>query len=159
MIVTHNIKLNADDLFYLLVGIYLKRRWWMVVWVWAMVVFLLFRSELSIAEYLLILLLIIFQFILVAQYWIFAHSKKNKIYLQTRHFEINTDQIVEYVEDGTSNKYSTEQFLKVMKTGRYYLLFVARNEFLYLPVSAFRSPEDREWFENVVEKKNKNLHN
>lgn len=153
MIKTRQIKLNAYDLFYLLVGIYLKKRWWLVAWVWLMVILLLFRAALGFAEYLLILLLILFQFILVLQYWIFAHSSKNKIYLQSRYFEIDTDEITEFVSDGTSIQYKTDQFVKVMKTGRYYLLFIASNEFLYLPSGAFDSPKDLKWFEDLVETK------
>ena len=34
-----------------------------------------------------------------------------------------------------------------MKTTSYYLLYVARNEYVYLPVSSFESLDDREWFE------------
>lgn len=68
----------------------------------------------------------------------------------SRYYEINTDQIVELMEDGTSSTIKTERFIKVMKTARYYLLYVARNEYIYLPVSAFESSFDLEWFEDEI---------
>jgi hypothetical protein len=67
-----------------------------------------------------------------------------------RHYEINSDQVVEMMEDGTSSTIRTERFIKVLKTPKFYLLYVARNEYVYLPVSAFQSLADREWFEDEV---------
>jgi len=67
-----------------------------------------------------------------------------------RHYEIDSDQVIELMEDGTSSTIKTERFIKVMKTSRYYLLYVARNEYIYLPFDAFESFTDREWFEETI---------
>lgn len=67
-----------------------------------------------------------------------------------RHYEIDADQVVEMMEDGTSSTIRTARFIKVMKTPMYFLLYVARNEYIYLPISAFQRFADREWFENEI---------
>ncbi len=153
MIQTRKIELTSDEFFYLLLAIYLKKRWWMLAWVWISVFILLFLANISSLEYLLIAFIILFQAGLVVQYWIYAHSRENRIYLLSRYFEIDPDQVVEHMEDGTSSTIKVERFVKVMKTGKFYLLFLARNEYVYLPVTAFESTSDLEWFESVIVKR------
>lgn len=150
MIKTQDIKLTAYEFFRLILSIYLKKRWWLVAWIWILIVILLFSGRIGFIEIALLALILLFQVIIVVQYWIYAHSKDNKLYLLSRHYEIDTNQIVELMEDGTSSTIKTERFIKVMKTTRYYLLYVARNEYIYLPVSAFQSLADLEWFENEI---------
>ena len=150
MIQTQKIKITGNEFFRLILSIYLKKRWWLLAWIWILVIILLFSGHIGLVEITLLTLILLFQVILVAQYWIYAHSKDNRIYLLARHYEIDSDQIVELMEDGTSSTIKTERFIKVMKTAKHYLLFVARNEYIYLPFIAFKSLIDREWFENEV---------
>ena len=70
-----------------------------------------------------------------------------------RYYEIDSDQVVEKMEDGTFSTIKTERFIKVMTPGNYYLLYMAKNEYIYLPVSAFESLADQEWFESEIVKK------
>lgn len=119
----------------------------MVAWIWILIIILLFSGNIGFVEIILLALIVLFQLVIIAQYWFYAHSKDNRIYLLSRYYEIDTDRIVETMEDGTSSIIKNERFIKVMKTTSYYLLYVARNEYVYLPVSSFESLDDREWFE------------
>ena len=153
MIQTQKIELTGDEFFYLLVTIFIKKRWMLLIWVVLLIFILLLTRNIGSAEYLLILLILAFYAIQMIQYWIYAHSRANKAYLLPRHFEIDAHQIVERVEDGSTATMKTDQFIKVMKTGKCYLLFVAKNEYVYLPFDAFVSNSDRELFENEIVKK------
>lgn len=153
MIRTQNIKTSANEFFRLILSIYLKKRWWLVAWIWILIIILLFSGHIGLVEIILLVLILLFQVIIVAQYWIYAHSKDNRLYLLSRHYEIDSDQVVEQMEDGTTSTIRNERFIKVMKTSKYYLLFVARNEYVYLPFSAFASLADQEWFEEEFVKK------
>jgi len=150
MIKTQEIKITANKFFRLILSIYLKKRWWLLAWIWILVIILLLGGSIGLIEIFLLAFILLFQVIIVGQYWFYAHSKDNRIYLMARHYEIDTDQVVEMMEDGTSSTIRTERFIKMMKTPRYYLLYVARNEYIYLPVCAFQSLADREWFENEI---------
>lgn len=119
----------------------------MVAWIWILIIILLFSGNIGFVEIILLALIVLFQLVIIAQYWFYAHSKDNRIYLLSRYYEIDTDRIIETMEDGTSSIIKNERFIKVMKTTSYYLLYVARNEYVYLPVSSFESLDDREWFE------------
>lgn len=153
MIRTREIELTSDEFFYLLVTIYIKKRWMLLVWVVLLIFILLLTMNIGSVEYVLILLILVFHAILMLQYWIYAHSKASRVYLLPRYFEIDTQHIVERIEDGSSAIMKTDQFIKVMKTGKSYLLFIAKNEYVYLPFDAFKSISDREWFENEIVKK------
>ena len=153
MIQTQKIELTGDEFFYLLVSIFIKKRWMLLIWVVLLIFILLLTRNIGSAEYLLILFILAFYAIQMIQYWIYAHSKASKTYLLSRYFEIDAHQIVERVEDGSTATIKTDQFIKVMKTGKCYLLFVAKNEYVYLPFDVFTSNSDREWFENEIVKK------
>jgi len=153
MIKTQEIKITANEFFRLILSIYLKKRWWLLAWIWILVIILLLGGSIGMIEIFLLAFILLFQVIIVGQYWFYAHSKDNRIYLMARHYEIDTDQVVEMMEDGTSSTIRTERFIKMMKTPRYYLLYVARNEYIYLPVKAFQSLADLEWFESEIVKK------
>ena len=153
MIQTQKIELTGDEFFYLLVTIYIRKRWILLIWVVLLIFILLLTKNIGSTEYLLILAILAFHVFLLLQYWIYAHSKASKVYLLARYFEIELHQIVERVEDGSTAILRTGQFTKVMKTGTCYLLFVAKNEYVYLPFNSFRSDSDREWFENEIVKK------
>ncbi|MBV5348486.1 hypothetical protein JZU61_02295 [bacterium] len=150
MIKTQEIKITANEFFRLILSIYLKKRWWLVAWIWILIVILLLGGSIGLIEIFLLAFILLFQVIIVGQYWFYAHSKDNRIYLMARHYEIDSGQVVELMEDGTSSTIKTKRFIKMMKTPRYYLLYVARNEYIYLPVCAFHSLADLEWFENEV---------
>jgi len=150
MIKTQKIKITANEFFRLILSIYLKKRWWLLAWIWILVIILLLVGSIGLIEIILLTLILLFQLVIIAQYWFYAHSKDNRIYLLSRYYEIDTDRIVETMEDGTSSIVKNERFIKVMKTSNHYLLYVARNEYIYLPISAFRSLADREWFEEEI---------
>jgi len=150
MIKTQKIELTGNEFFRLIFSIYLKKRWWLLAWIWILIVILLFGGSIGLVEISLLAFILLFQVIIVGQYWFYAHSKENRLYLLPRHYEIDSDQVVELMEDGTTSTIRTERFIKVMKTTRYYLLYVALNEYIYLPLSAFESVADREWFEEAI---------
>jgi len=150
MIKTQNIKITANEFFRLILSIYVKKRWWLVAWIWILIIILLFSGHIGFVEITLLALIVLFQVIIIGQYWFYAHSKDNRIYLSSRHYEIDTNHVIELMEDGTSSTIKTERFVKVMKTNRYYLLYVARNEYIYLPINAFESLDDIDWFEKEI---------
>jgi hypothetical protein len=150
MIKTQEIKIAANEFFRLILSIYLKKRWWLLAWIWILIIILLFSGRIGFIEITLLALIVLFQIIIIGQYWFYAHSKDNRLYLLAKYYEIDKAQIIEVMEDGTSSTIRTERFIKVMKTNRYYLLYVARNEYIYLPISAFESLVDREWFEEEI---------
>lgn len=153
MIRTRKIELTSDEFFYLLLTIYFKRKWLTITWIWLVIFILLFSTRINTIEYWLVGILCFLQASVVLQYWLYAHSKDNRIYLLSRFFEITSEEVVEWMDDGTSSTIKTERIIRVMRTGKCYLLFIAKNEYIYLPFSAFETDVDRKWFDQEFMKK------
>jgi len=149
MIVTNKIILTSKELFKILLTNYLRRRWWQVIWIWVLVVYLLLREHSNFFDYFIIVALILLQGVIIYQLWSFATSKYETL-LQERHFEIDADKIVGITSNGVPSTYENRYFFKFKRTNRYYLLYINRTDFIYIPTNSFRSTEDIEWFEREV---------
>ena len=115
-----------------------------------MIIILLFRVNSDHFAYFIIAALVLLQGILIYQYWGFANSKENRLSLQDKYFEIDSDRLVVNSADGISASIETGIFKSVLKTSKYYLLYTSKTEFIYLTVNSFKSVEDREWFEHEI---------
>jgi hypothetical protein len=153
MVTTAKIKLTNYKFFEILISTYLKKKWWLMAWIWTLILILLLDRNKDSIELFLVLFLILFQIILVIQYRRYAYSNENKVFLLERYYEIDNDMINGKMEDGTSQPIKIEHFIKVIKTSKYYLLYLAKSQFIYLPVDAFSNHNDLEWFENEIIKK------
>jgi len=149
MIVTEKFKLTSKKLFKILLTSYLRRRWWQVIWLWALVVYLLLRENATFFDYFIVVALFLLQGIIIYQLWSFATSKYEAL-LQERYFEMDADKIVGITSNGMQSIIENRCFFKYTKTSKYYLLYTNRTDFIYLPISSFKSTEDKEWFEREV---------
>jgi len=153
MIITGKIKLTSKKFFIILITTYIKKKWWLLAWIWALILILLLDNNKDSIELFLVLFLFLFQILLVVQYWRYAYSKENKVFLLERHYEIAPGIISASMEDGTLQPLKTEHFIKVFKTKEYYLLYIAKAQFIYLPVDSFSNSTDKQWFEDEIIKK------
>ncbi len=150
MIVTEKITLTRKELFKILITSYLKKRWWLVAWIWIMVVLLLLLKQGDSFAYFIIAALILFQGVMVYQFWTFAN---NELFLQDRHYKIDSDKVDVIIVNDTSTSIETRLFRSVERNRKYYLLYTSKIDFIYLPVNSFKSIGDREWFEKEIIKK------
>jgi len=137
-------------LFKILIRVYLKKRWWLLAWVWVLVIILLLMENKDTFANLLIAFIILFQLLLIFQYWFYARSKDNKIFFLGRYYEIDPEKIVGFLEDGTSSPIKIEHFVKAIKIDNYNLLYLAKTQFIYLPNQCFKCEADRQWFEKEI---------
>ena len=89
---------------------------------------------------------ILYPVIFIIQFWLFATSKENKIFLLERHYSIYEDKIVGTLSDGTDNIIKLEHLIKSIQTKRYFLLYISKNQFIYIPNDSFKNDKDKEWF-------------
>ncbi len=153
MITTNNIKLTSKKIFEILMMTYLKRRWWLFAWIWGLAIIILLKDNKESLDVFLIIFTIVFPFVLVIQYWRFAYSNQNKLFLLGRYYEIENDIITGIMEDGTSQPIKTEHFIKVITSSKYYLMYIAKSQFIYVPFESFKNSSDKDWFENEIIKK------
>ena len=99
MISTNKTHLTSKEYFDIMITVYFRKKWWLIAWIWiaATVIYYIDTRD-SLGNFLMILFAI-YPFIVVFQYWRFAHSKDNKIYLLERHYEIYEDKIIGFLSD------------------------------------------------------------
>jgi len=83
----------------------------------------------------------------------YVNSKENKIFFKKRYFEIENNFLINHLDDGSSGRINIDNIIKVIKTAKYYLLYVSAIQFHYLPKSAFLSAEDIEKFDTLLKEK------
>jgi hypothetical protein len=70
---------------------------------------------------------------------------------ERRYFEIDSTFISGYFASGEMSKSRLSSIVKAIRTPTYYLLFIARSLFYYLPSDAFDSPDDVDRLETMLE--------
>ena len=146
MIVTNKFNLSSKELFIIMITGYLKKRWWMLAWIWITIGILLFRENNASFDYFLVAALLAIQLVIAFQYWGYAKSTD----IQERYFEMDYDKIVGITEGGTKTSFENSLFINVLKIRKHYLLYTTRVEFICIPITCFKSLEDKEWFEKEV---------
>ncbi len=94
---------------------------------------------------------VIFIFV-VLYYWWYAHCKQNSIFFKDRYFELDGDFLSGYLDDGTTYKINIKNIIKMQKTSKYLLLYVAKDQFIYMPSECFQSEADLCDFEEQITK-------
>lgn len=150
MITTKKVKLSSKDYFNILILRYIKRRWWLIVWIWILTIIIWFIGDNGEIEYFFTFFAIVYPILLVFQFWRYAKSKDNKIFLLERYYEIDKDKINGIIDDDTNSPIKIEHFIKVDLIKNIYLLYIAKNQFIYIPINCFQSDSDLDWFKNEI---------
>ena len=151
MIKTKRVKLTPKDLFLILILRYVKKRWWLITFLWISAILLGLSGTAN--SLFFIVFAIIYPFALLIQFWIYVKSKDNKSFFLERHYEIDNEKINGIIDQDTFSTQKIELFIKAEFIQKTYLLFFSTSQFMYIPVSSFESESDREWFDNEIVKK------
>ncbi len=82
--------------------------------------------------------------------WMHSNSKTNRLFFEERTFEINSKDIDIVLKDGPTSKIQINDIARVVKNSSYYLLFLSKKQFVYVPLSAFRTPGDINSFDSIL---------
>lgn len=150
MIRTKKVRLSSKEYFKIILSTYIRRRWYLIVLMWILALSFIMRPERDLFVIFFIVFAILYPIIIIFQYWRFANSKDNKLFLIEREYEIDENRIVGSLGDGTESTTLLEHFIKVIDLKEVYLLYLSKNQFVYIPKNSFETGEDRVWFESKV---------
>ncbi|MFC4632390.1 YcxB family protein [Dokdonia ponticola] len=149
-ITTHPYRLEQKRYFNLLVTLFFKTKWYMVVLMASLLIFYIPKfSENAFASFAVIFGLLYIPLSIFRIYrWVYA--KNNASYFIESVLTVDTSFL--YFKDIADNetKISVASFVKMSQTEHEYLLYVSQNNFSYIPKSAFKTDEDRAFFEQVI---------
>ena len=150
MIETNSVQFTTKTFFVTLLLVYLKKRWWLLIWFLILSIALLFKEQRDPIEKFLVLIGFVYPIIIVFQYWRFANSKDNKVFFLERNYEIYDGKIIGNLSDGTSNEILIIHLIKAINLKKCFLLYLSKNQFLYFPKDSFKSESDKNWFEQKI---------
>ena len=150
MITTKKIKLTSKEYFRILITRYVKRRWWLFAWILGLAIIMWLMGDFGEFEYFFTGMAVVYPILLVWQLWRYANSKDNKLFLLERYYEIEKEKINGIIDDDTSSPIKIEHFIKFDFIRNTYLLFIAKNQFIYIPVDSFQSENDLNWFTKEI---------
>ncbi len=150
MIKTQKIQLTANTLFSTLLNVYFKKRWWLIIWILIIGILVSTGKKRESTEIFIMIFSFAYPFVIAFQYWRFASSKDNKVFLIEREYEIFDNKIIGTLSDGTSSTILIEHFIKVIKLKTSFLLYISKTQFVYIPKDAFKTEADKIWFEQEI---------
>jgi hypothetical protein len=150
MITTNKTQLTSREYFEIILTVYFKKKWWLIAWIWIAASVMYYSDTRDSFGNFLMILFTIYPFIVVFQYWRYANSKVNKIFLLERLYEIYEDKIIGVLSDGTDSTIMIDKFIKVIRLKNTYLLYMSKNQFIYISKNCFKSEQDKDWFEKKV---------
>src|SRR5690554_681174 len=150
MITTKKVKLTPKELFSILILRYIKKRWWLFVWIWLLAIILGLKEQYDYFDKFFIVFAIIYPILLIIQFWRYVVSKDNKLLLLERYYEIDAEKINGIIDKDTYSSIKLGHFIKADLIKKIYLLYIAKNQFIYIPIDSFENDSDREWFENEI---------
>lgn len=102
-------------------------------------------------EYMIFLMAIVYLFLFFGQPWSYASSKENKLFFRKRYYKIDKDNITAFFDEGNNSSLVEMKYvIKYKFISNSYLLFIAKDRFLYLPIDSFHTKDDLNWFKNEI---------
>ena len=150
MIQTKQFELTSKQFFKLLVQNHIATKWWLYMAYSVAISTLFLKPNIELIDILFIIFLfaaIIAQFVFM---WYHASSKLNKKFLLKRSYSINNVAVTSEVEDGTQSELELQHVIKAKSMREHFLLFVTKNQFIFIPKNSFKSEEDLKWFEQEI---------
>lgn len=149
-ITTHPYRLEQKKYFNLLVKLFFKKKWYVLVLIASLLIYFIPKfSEDMFSRFAVIFGLLYIPLSIFRIYrWVYA--KNNASYFIESVLTVDSSFL--YFRDIANNetKVSIASFVKMSQTEHEYLLYVSQNNFSYIPKSAFKTDEDRTYFEQVI---------
>ena len=100
--------------------------------------------------YLFFLLVVLYPILILFQFWRYPNLEDNKLFLAERYYEIEEEKMNAIIDEDTFSTINHRHFIKYYLINEVYLLYLSRNQFIYIPIKSFKSEDDLQWFKDKV---------
>ena len=149
-ITTYPYQLNKKRYFHLLVTLFFKRKWYLIAIIIGIIGYNIPKfSDNIFARFIIIFGILYIPLSLYRIYrWVYAKGNANYFIEST----MSADASFLFFKDIADNetKISVASFVKMTQTKDEYLLYLSQNNFSYIPKAAFKTDEDRLFFEKLI---------
>lgn len=149
-ITTHPYCLEQKRYFHLLVTLFFKTKWYIVALMASLLIFYIPKFSEDIFARFVVIFGFLYIPLSIFRIYRWVYAKNNARYFIESVLTVDTSFL--YFKDIADNetKISVASFVKMSQTTHEYLLYISQNNFSYIPKSAFKTDEDRAFFEQVI---------
>ncbi len=148
-IITNQIGLTKRQYFNVLVINWIVTRWWILVLIFCTA----FVLKTEVGNFLKVFSFLYPVFVVI-YLWYYAKTKQNKAFFKERYYKIDGSTMYCETKDNETGNVNLDTVVKVMKRKNYYLVYLSKVQFFYIPVKAFKSQEDAEMFNQLLKDRN-----
>ncbi|HEX7712499.1 MAG TPA: YcxB family protein [Bacillota bacterium] len=131
---------------------YLQKSWWAVFFLGFVVIYAAYRGERQ-TLWICMGLALAYPIYILIRCFIHTNSKRNRLFFAERYFVIDNQLITGHFHDGSTNRIQLSSIVRVIKKGGAYQLFISKRQFIYIPVSCFKTPQDIERFDKLLKQR------
>ena len=136
---TKEIKLTKSSYFNLLAKKYFRQKWWVFALLGLIALSTLINDDRQTSDYFTIGVAFAYPAYILIYFRRFCYSKENKVFLLSRHYQFNDEDVEGYFEDGTKSQIRLAHVTKIYRAKNYALIYLSKITMLYMPEEAFDS--------------------
>lgn len=149
---TNEFRFTKTIYFRNLVASYVQKSWWAIFFLGFVVIYAAYQGELR-TLWICIGIALSYPIYILIRCYIHINSKRNRLFFAERYFVIDSQFITGYFHDGSTNRIKLSNIVRVVKKSGIYQLFISKKQFIYLPLSCFRSSKDIESFDMMLKQR------
>lgn len=152
-VVTKKFGISSKQYFWILLGNFLKRRWWLLLFIWIMALTNL-NPDYQGGE-IFIVLAIVYPAATAIRFWMYSSLQGGRSLAVPTQYTFDEEGIYARNDDGTEVKTKYHALLKAVVGEKYTLLYASPGSMMIIPMEVFQSHSDRMWFlQKAVQKIN-----
>ncbi len=140
---TKTFEARPDDLFQVHLRRYLRQRWWFLLFLVGLVIFVLSQGVHP-ASLTFAFILLSFPTVILGYFWLVSRTRSGRSFRTPRHFEFTPDTVTCVLTDQQKASVPIPELHHIEFYPGFMLLYVRRNLFFFVPDHAFESPDHRE---------------
>lgn len=152
MIETQKFEQSQKTYFDIVLSTRIRKRWWLYILLIIAGIFHLYQyiNTLNYTNLIWSLICLLYPIIIYISLYRFAYSKNQKIFLSERQLFFNSETIKITETDGSISEIPYNKIVKVISKIEYWMLYLNKNNYIYIPKNIFYEKEDLETFEEYI---------
>lgn len=147
---TQTFKLQPNTYFKIMATNRLRRNWWMYLGYFAFALFFLKDFHQSDLTSFMVIFGFAYPPLLFGYLYYWAQSQRNQAFFMERKMVLDEDKITSIDQDGAHNEIFWKHVFRVVDRPQYWLLYIAKGQFIYLPKDIFHDETDQQTVSNLM---------
>jgi len=143
-------KQTKEEYLALVLKVQFKKRWWILLLIIILSVYNFTNREVEYVYMIWLIAPLLYVSIVYFQIRRFVYSKKNKIFFTERKLFFNDKIMRFHLDGGIIDEVPYNNIIEVKSKEKFWMLYISKGQFIYLPKNIFYTNDDFEHFQEYV---------